>query len=57
MQESYQTESSGKLEKIQWDKFVNSLNARTPTKRVLYKFKKINRNYKPKTVPPLERGG
>ena len=34
----------------------NSLNPRTPTKKVQDKFRKVNRNYKPRTIPPLERG-
>ena len=33
------------------------MNIRTPTKKVWDKFRKVNGNYKPRTVPPLERGG
>ena len=39
------------------NKFVNSLNARTPTKKVWEKFRKLNKNYIPRIVPPLDRGG
>ena len=35
------------------NKFINS---RTPTKKVWEKFRKLNRNYKPRIVPPLDRG-
>ena len=38
-------------------KFVKSLNSRTPTKKVWNKFRKLNGNYKPWIIPPLERGG
>ena len=43
--------------KATWNKFVNSLNSRTPTKKVCEKFRKINGNYKPRIVRPLDRGG
>ena len=46
-----------KARKDTWNKFVNSLNSRTPTKKVWEKFRKVNRNYKPRTVPPLNRWG
>ena len=36
---------------------MNSLNSRTPTKKVCDKIRKVNRNYKPRTKPALERGG
>ena len=45
-----------KARKDTWQKFINSLNSRTPTK-VWDKFRKINENYKSRTIPPLERGG
>ena len=33
---------------------MNSLNARIPTKKVWEKFKKVNGNYKPRKILPLE---
>ena len=36
---------------------MSSLNTRTPTKKVWDKFRKVNGNYKPRTIPPLEREG
>ena len=38
-------------------KFVNSLNSRTPTKKLWDKFKKLNGNYKPRIIQRLKRGG
>ena len=35
---------------------MNSLNSKTPTKKVWNKFRKVNGNYKPIIIPPLERG-
>ena len=35
---------------------MNSLNSKTPTKNVWDKFRKVNGNYKPRTIP-LERAG
>ena len=46
-----------KARKVTWNKFVNSLNSRTPTKKVWEKFKKVSGNYKPRIIPPIERGG
>ena len=46
-----------KARKDTWNKFVNSLNSRTPTKKVWGKFRKLSRNYKPGTTPSLERRG
>ena len=54
MHDNHQTESAQKIRKDTWNKFVNS---RTPTKYTWDKFKKVNRNYKPRKIPPLERGG
>ena len=45
-----------KARKDTWNKFVNSLNSKNPTKKVLDKFKKVNRNYKPRKIPPLAKG-
>ena len=45
-----------KARKDTWNKFVNSLNSRTPTKKVCEKFRKVNGNYKPRIVSPLDRG-
>ena len=36
---------------------MSSLNSRTPTKKVWDKFRKVNGNYKPRTVLSLKRGG
>ena len=36
---------------------MNSLKSRTPTKKVWDKFRKVNGNYKPRTITPLKRGG
>ena len=36
---------------------MNSLNSRIQTKKVWDKFRKVNRNYKLRTIPPLKRGG
>ena len=36
---------------------MNSINTRTPTKKVWDKFRNVNGNYKPRTIPILERGG
>ena len=46
-----------KARKDTWNKFVNSLSSRTPTKKVWEKFKKVNGNYKPRIISPIERGG
>ena len=46
-----------KAKKDTWNKFVNSLNSRTTTKKVWEKFKKVNGNSKPRIVPPIENGG
>ena len=46
-----------KARKDALNKLVNSLNSRSPTKMVWDKFRKVNGNYKPRTKPPLERGG
>ena len=46
-----------KARKDTWNKFVNSLNSRTPTKKVWEKFRKVNGNYKPRRIPPIEKGG
>ena len=35
--------------------FCTALNFRTSTKKVMDKFKKLNRNYKPRIISPLER--
>ena len=35
---------------------MNSIKFRTPTKKVWDKFMKVNRNYKPRAIPPLESG-
>ena len=43
--------------KDSWHKYINSLNARTPTKKVWERLKKINRNYTPRPISPLESGG
>ena len=51
------SESFGKVGKDTWNKFMNSLNFRTPTKKMWDKFRKVNRNYIPKIIPPLERRG
>ena len=37
----------GKARKHIWNKFIYSINSRTPTK-------KVNGNYKPRIVPPLD---
>ena len=34
---------------------ANSLNFKTPTKKVQDKFRKVNRSCKPRIIPPLER--
>ena len=34
---------------------MNSLNSRTPIKKVWNKFRKVNGNYKLRIIPPLER--
>ena len=44
-----------KARKDTWNKFVNSLNSKTQTKKVWNKFRKVTGNYKPRTVSPLER--
>ena len=41
-----------KARKDTWNKFINS---RTLTKKVWEKFRKVNRNFKPRIVPPLDR--
>ena len=46
-----------KARKDTWSKLVNSLNSRTPTKKVWEQFRKVNRNYNPRIFPPLDRGG
>ena len=46
-----------KAKKDTWNTFLNSLNSRTPTKKVWDKLRKVNRNYKPRKIPLLERGG
>ena len=46
-----------KARKGKWNKFVNSLNSRTQTKKVWDKFRKVNGNYKPRTILLLEKGG
>ena len=46
-----------KVRKDTWNKFANSLNSGTPTKKIWVKFRKINENYKPIIVPPLDSGG
>ena len=48
---------SRKTKKGTWNKFVNSLNSRIPTKKVWDKFRRVNGNYKLRTIPPLKRGG
>ena len=37
--------------------FVNSLSSRTPIEKVWDKFRKVNGNYKSRTIPPMERRG
>ena len=44
------------FKKDTWNKFVNSLNIRTPAKKVWDKFRKVNGNYNPRIVLPLEKG-
>ena len=53
---SHQTGSkcSGKLERTPGKSLWTH---QTPTKKVWDQFLKINRNYKSRTIPPLERGG
>ena len=46
-----------KARKDTWNKFINSLNSRTPTKKAWEKFRKVNGNYKPRRIPPIEKGG
>merc|ERR1711976_241271 len=46
-----------KARKDSWNKFVNSLNSRTPTKKVGEKFRKVTGNYKPRRIPPKEKRG
>ena len=46
-----------KTRKDTWNKFINLLNSRTSTKKVWEKFKKVNGNYKPRRIPPIEKGG
>ena len=46
-----------KVRKNTWNKFINSLNFRTPTKEVWDKFKKVIKNYKPRIISPLESEG
>ena len=46
-----------KARKNTWNKFVNSLNSKILNNNVWEKFRKVNRNYKPKIVPLLDRGG
>ena len=46
-----------KARKDTWNKFVNLLNFRTPTKKVWDKFKEVKGNYIHRTKSPLERGG
>ena len=36
---------------------MNSLNSRTPTKKLLDKFRKVNGYDKSRTIPPLQRAG
>ena len=36
---------------------MNSLNSRTPSKKVWDKFRKVNGNYKPRIIQTLESGG
>ena len=45
-----------KARKDTCNKFVRSLNSRTPTKKVWDKFKKVNRNYIPRIRTPVRRG-
>ena len=51
MQDSHQKRIFRKARKDTWNKFVNSLNSRTPG------INSGNGNNKPRTIPPLERGG
>ena len=46
-----------KTRKDTWSKFVNSLNSRTPTKKVWEKFRKVDGNFKPRRIPTIEKGG
>ena len=45
-----------KARKETWQNFVKSINARTPTKKTWYKFKKVNGIYKPRIVLPGRKG-